>query len=172
MDNLLFRAMEQKEFDKHINDYLEEYIENLLHYEKEFTETMKIDPRKFAEKQFRESLPEGINSPNNFFWVIVNKERLETIGFFWFNIILERHLCVISELKLFDTHDEISKLIQIFNFIEKYLKQTHPEIDNLYLHVFKHQISKQELYESCGFNLFYESFEGVNLIKNIAQVPQ
>jgi hypothetical protein len=78
-------------------------------------------------------------------------------------LVPTKNLCVISLLSLPDAENRE----QTLDFIEKYVKKTHPEINLLYLHVFKHKNSMKEFYENSGFQIFYESFEGFNLIKAI-----
>ena len=167
MDDLLFRPMESREFNKYMDNYIEEYIANISIYKEEFTKQIGLEPREFAEKQFKESLPEGINTPLNFFWMAINKTNGQEIGFFWFSIIPEKSLTVLSRIHLHDEFRGFGYESKILQFWQDYITTTHPKIKILYLHMFKHE-SKQ-IYEDFGFSVFYESFEGNNLIKEIDQ---
>jgi hypothetical protein len=167
LGKLIYRPMEEHEFETYMKPYLEDYIKNISQYEKEFTKQIGMEPREFAEKQFNDNLPQGLKSPNNFFWIIINQEKAKEIGYFWFTTVSEKSLCVISEMKIYENSQDHDYGMQTLDFIEKYVNKTHPEINQLYLHVFKHKNSLKEFYEKYGFQVFYESFEGFNLIKSI-----
>ena len=161
--------MESNEYDKYMGTYLEEYIADISKYEEEFTKTIGLSPREFSEKQFKENLPEGINTPNNFFWITVNKSNGHEIGYFWFSIVPDRGLSVLSQLHIHEKFRGLGYKSDILHFWEDYVLKTHPEISMLYLHVFKHLPEAKKVYEEYGFTVFFESFEGDNLIKNINQ---
>ena len=167
MDKLLFRPMENEEFDKYKEIYLEEYIADISKYEEEFTKQIGLKPREFALKQFKESLPDGMNTAYNFFWMVVNETNGQEIGFFWFSIVPDKMLSVLSQIHLHENHRALVYENKILHFWEDYISTAYPEIDILYLHVFKHKSKK--IYEEFGFSLFYESFEGDNLIKKLNQ---
>ncbi len=167
MGNLIYRPMEEQEFERYMPSYLEEYIKDLSEYKDEFIKQMENDPREFAERQFKESLPQGLKSPNNFFWIIIDKKNAETVGFFWFTVISDRNLSLLSHLKVFDKYRNMGYGSEALEFWEKYVRETHPEVHRLYLHVFKHNYAAQNFCEKNGFLLFYESFEGNNLIKEL-----
>lgn len=168
MRKLLYRPMEEQDFETYMKPYLEQYIKDISEYEEEFVKQIGLEPREFGEKQFNESLPQGLKSPGNYFWIIVNQENAEEIGYFWFSVIPEKSLCVISQMKIHENYQNFQEYgTQALNFIEKYIQKTHPEINQLYLHVFKHNTPLKEFYETYGFQVFFESFEGFNLIKSI-----
>jgi ribosomal protein S18 acetylase RimI-like enzyme len=169
MGKFIYRPMDEQEFEKYLKPYLEDYINDISQYQEEFVEQVGMEPREFAEKQFNESLPHGLKSPGNYFWIIVNQENAEEIGYFWFSLIPEKNLCVISTIKIHDKYQNFQEYgTKILDFIEKYVKKIHPEINQLYLHVFRHKSPMKEFYESYGFQVFFESFEGFNLIKLIS----
>jgi ribosomal protein S18 acetylase RimI-like enzyme len=159
--------MENEEFEKYKEIYLEEYIADISKYEEEFTKQIGIKPREFAEKQFKDSLPDGMNTPHNFFWMAVKETNGQEIGFFWFSIVPDKMLSVLSRIHIHENHRGLEYETKILHFWEDYLSNTYPEITILYLHVFKHK--SKHLYEEFGFTLYYESFEGDNLIKKIKQ---
>ncbi len=97
----------------------------------------------------------------------VNKENGEEIGYFWFTVIPDKRLCLLSQIRVFEQFHGLGYGSEILHFWEKYVAETHPEIDQLYLHVFKHNPRAKKLYEKFGFTVFYDSFEGCNLIKPI-----
>ncbi len=167
MEKLLFRPMDSAEFDTNMNIYLEEYIADISKYEEEFKKTIGFHPREFSEKQFKDNLPEGINTPNNFFWIGVHKSNGHEIGYFWFSIVPDKRLSVLSQMHIHEKFRGLGYKSEILYFWEDYVKTTHPEIDYLYLHLFKHYPETKKLYEEFGFSTFFESFEGDNLIKYI-----
>ena len=114
-------------------------------------------------------MPEGINTDNNFFWIAINKSNGQEIGYFWFSIVPDKALSVLSQLHVHDEFHGLGYKTEILHFWEDYVAKTHPEINMLYLHVFKQYPETKKLCEEYGFSLFHESFEGDNLIKNLKQ---
>jgi len=164
---LQYRPMTESEYERDIKGSLEDYIKDISVYEEEFQKQMQKSPREFAEQQFNDSLPSGVNSPDNYFWIMIDTETNEEVGFLWFTVIPDRNLCLLSYIKVLEDRRGKGYGTEMLHYLEFYVAKNHPKIDKLYLHVFKHNPRAKKLYETQGFKIFYESFEGDNLIKEI-----
>jgi len=165
-ENMLkFRPMNSLEFKNHIQNDLEDYIRDISLYENEFIKQTGKSPKEFAETQFKEMLPKGVESSNNFFWIVLNSDTNEEIGYIWFTLKPQMKYCLLTQIKVYELYRRKGFGTEILHYWENHVKQTYPEIKGLYLHVFKHNPNAKRLYEENGFKILNESFEGWTMSK-------
>ena len=77
------QKMVVEEFESIMEKSLLKFISDLEVYQEEFEEKLSTSPKKFAEKQWSQMLPDGINTENNYFWIIKKFDSGEPIGHLW-----------------------------------------------------------------------------------------
>ncbi|MBN2156866.1 MAG: GNAT family N-acetyltransferase [Candidatus Lokiarchaeota archaeon] len=164
---LKYRPMMAEEFTLLIEKKaLEGYITDIEVYKNEFIKQSRgKTPREFAEEQFKQILPLGVSTPNNYFWFAINEKTNEEIGYIWFTIMPEKKLSLLSYILVYKQFQGQGFGTEMLTYWEHYVKRSYPELDGVYLHVFKHNPRAKQLYERIGFSLLHESFEGWNMIK-------
>jgi len=142
------------------------YIKDIEVYKEEFMKYFKgVTPREFAEKQFKESMTAGVNSPNHTFWIIIKEDNNEEVGHLWFTIIKEKKVCLISDIFVYKQWRDQGIGTSTIHHLEKHIENSYPELDGLYLSVFNHNHKAKKLYERIGFKTTQESFGAINMIK-------
>ena len=162
---LKYRRMKREEFETIIEkDVLESYIEDLEIYLEEFLKTSKgLTPREYAVRQFKELLPSGVESPNNFLWIALNEESDEKIGFIWFTNMIPQKINFLSYIEVDEQFRGRGFGTEMIQKWEHHIQETYPEIAALFLHVFIHNPKAKKLYERLGFKIHDESYDGWNM---------
>jgi ribosomal protein S18 acetylase RimI-like enzyme len=157
--------MTNSEFDTIIaGTSLEDYIRDIELYKEEFVKfSGGISPRDFALKQFKEILPSGINSPNNTFWIVIDKDTDEEIGYIWFTIRDE--MCLLSYIEVYEKWRRKGYGTQILRYWENYVKSNLKNVIGLYLSVFKHNPNAKKLYDQMNFQVKNENFGSWSMVK-------
>ncbi len=164
---LNYRPMTKKEYEKLIEqESLERYIGDIEVYTEEFDKYFKgTTPREFAEKQFKDSLPLGVESPNHTFWIAIKEDTNEEVGYLWFTIMPEKNVCLISDIVVYESWRDHGFGTKMLHYLENHIKKSYTELSGLYLSVFNHNVKARKLYERVGFKLTQESFGTANMIK-------
>lgn len=158
--------MTVEEFDSIMEKTLLRYISDLETYREEIKKNMGVLPKEFAEKQWSQILPDGLNTKNNYFWTIRKSDSDEIIGQLWFFQRPEKDQTFIVDIFLKKEYRGAGYGTFVLKFVEKFAK-----IERLSkvieLHVFKHNPRAVKLYERIGFKQIAEDYTGFRMLKKI-----
>jgi len=160
------QKMTVEEFESIMEKSFLEYISDLEVYREEFEENFDASPKMFAEKQWAQMLPNGINTENNYFWIIKKLDSVEPIGHLWLVKYPEKKVTFISDIFLRKEYRGAGYGTFVIKFVEKIAKVDHLS-KVIWLHVFKHNPRAVKLYERIGFENIDEDFTGYRMIKKI-----
>lgn len=155
-----------EEFESIMEKSLFEYISELEVYREEFEKKYGASPKKIAEKQWSQMLPDGINTENNYFWIIKKLDSEEPIGHLWLLKYPEKRVTFISNIFLKKEYRGVGYGTYVLKLVEKIAKMDHLS-KTIELHVFKHNPRALKFYERIGFENFEEDFTGNTMIKKI-----
>jgi len=160
------QKMAVEEFESIMEKRLLKYISDLEVYREEFEEKLSASPKKFAEKQWSQMLPDGINTENNYFWIIKKLDSVEPIGHLWLLKHPEKKNTFIADIFLKKEYRGAGYGTFVLKFVEKIAKMDHLS-KAIELHVFKHNPRAVKFYERIGFKNIEEDFTGYRMIKKI-----
>lgn len=158
------RPMINEEYDKIMKNDLEEYIKDISVYKDQFTKEMGLDPRKYAEKQFKELLPKGIESENNYFFIVSDQETKIDVGYMWIMNDLEKGIVFLAQIRVYDEFQGKSYGTQLLKELDKIAKEKH-NAKAITLHVFQHNPKAKRLYEKLGYQVKNETPAGHQMFK-------
>ncbi|MCM2324537.1 MAG: GNAT family N-acetyltransferase [Oligoflexia bacterium] len=139
--------MSQSEYERYLERGIPEYARELaVSLKVPFETALPV-----AQSQFREMLPEGMNTKDHFFYAIVDPETDRPVGDLWF--------CVREKLgtrSLFIADFFIEEAVRgkgIGKAALRWLegKARELNIPSIGLHVFGHNAGARQLYESLGY---------------------
>ena len=160
------QKMVVEKFESIMEKRLLEYISDLEVYQEEFKEKFDASPKKFAERQWSQMLPDGINTENNYFWIIKKLDSVEPIGNLWLLKYPKKKETFIADIFLKKEYRGAGYGTFVLKFVEKIAKMDH-FTKAIELHVFKHNPRAVKLYERIGFENIEEDFTGYTMIKKI-----
>lgn len=160
------QKMAVEEFESIMEKRFLKYISDLEVYREEFEEKFDASPKKFAERQWSQMLPDGINTENNYFWIIKKLDSVEPIGNLWLVKHPEKKNTFIADIFLKKEYRGAGYGTFILKLVEKIAKMAHLS-KAIELHVFKHNPRAVKLYERIGFENIEEDFTGFRMIKKI-----
>ena len=160
------QKMPVEEFESIMEKSLLRFISDLEVYREEFEEKFDASPKKFAERQWSQMLPDGINTENNYFWIIKKLDSVEPIGYLWLLKYPEKKETFIADIFLKKEYRGAGYGTFVLKFVEKIAKMDHLS-KAIGLHVFKHNHRAVKLYERIGFENIEEDFTGYTMIKKI-----
>jgi len=160
------QKMTVEEFESIMEKSLLEFISDLEVYREEFEEKFDTSPKMFAESKWSQMLPDGINTENNYFWIIKKLDSMEPIGHLWLLEYPEKKVTFIADIFLKKEYRGAGYGTFVLKYVEKIAKMDHLS-KAIELHVFKHNPRALKLYERIGFENFKEDFTGNTMIKKI-----
>ncbi|MBA7521512.1 hypothetical protein ES705_13619 [subsurface metagenome] len=161
------QKMAVEEFESIMEKSLLKFISDLEVYQEEFEEKLSTSPKKFAEKQWSQMLPDGINTENNYFWIIKKFDSVEPIGHLWLlKQPKKKKNTFIADIFLKKEYRNAGYGTSVLKFVEKIAKMDHLS-KAIELHVFKHNPRAVKFYERIGFENIEEDFTGYRMIKKI-----
>lgn len=160
------QKMAFEEFESIMEKSLLEYISDLEVYREEFEVKFDASPKMFAESQWSQMLPDGINTENNYFWTIKKLDSEEPIGHLWLWKYPEKEETFIADIFLKKEYRGAGYGTFVLKFVEKIAKMDHLS-KAIGLHVFKHNPRAVKFYERIGFEVIEEDFTGNTMIKKI-----
>ena len=160
------QKMAVEEFESIMKKSFKKYISDLDVYREEFEKNFDFSPKKFAEKQWSQMLPNGINTENNYFWIIKKFDSVEFIGHLWLLKHPEKKKTFIADIFLKKEYRGAGYGTFVLKFVEKIAKIDHLS-KAIELHVFKHNPKAMKLYERIGFENIEKDFTGYTMIKKI-----
>lgn len=160
------QKMAVEEFESIMEKSLLKFISDLEVYQEEFEEKLSVSPKKFAERKWSQMLPDGINTENNYFWIIKKFDSVEPIGHLWLSKQPKKKNTFIADIFLKKEYRGAGYGTSVLKFVEKIAKMDHLS-KAIELHVFKHNPRAVKFYERIGFENIEEDFTGYRMIKKI-----
>ena len=159
MGDISFRNMTDVEYEKFVETSVLDYSQNLI----KSGECSEENGFECAENQFKELLPQGKYTEDNFFCVVVNDEN-ENVGVIWYR----KHTEGIAFITDFLIYKQFRK--------KGYGRATLLLLDSeakakgynkILLHVFKFNETAFSLYSSLGYKVVEEKSDGLYMVKEI-----
>ena len=120
-----------------------------------------------AHAEFEKMVPQGLATPDNYFFEIMSNEEGDSAGFIWFTVkeeleIRSAWLCYIEIKAEFRRQGYAKKAFQELEVFVAALG-----VSSIGLHVFSHNLSAQAFYKQIGFVV-----PGINMVKQLGQHQQ
>lgn len=127
---------------------------SIVEYAQEHIRTGRWSPEEGmqkAEQQYRELLPEGLSSPNNYLFTIQKRITGEKVGILWFAIQKRggKSSAFVYDVWIEEQFRRRSYGEQAFLALEEQVRALG--IDTIGLHVFGHNHAARALYEKLGY---------------------
>jgi ribosomal protein S18 acetylase RimI-like enzyme len=117
-----------------------------------------------SERDFEESLPEGLATPDNHLFEILADEGGPTVGYLWF-VVVEKHglrSAFIDDLEVLPEYRRQGHAEAAFKAMEPIVRRLG--LTRVDLHVFAHNEAAQALYRKLGY-----AVTGMNMRKDVGQ---
>jgi ribosomal protein S18 acetylase RimI-like enzyme len=110
------------------------------------------DARQLAEKAFESLLPEGLSSPNQYLYALVDETRDRHIGFLWYGLRDgEREpFAALYEIVIFEAYRRQGYGSESLRALEKRVRESG--VSKIVLHVFGHNEPARALYRKLGYD--------------------
>ena len=115
-----------------------------------------------SRDDFSKSLPEGLNTPDNYLFEIKSDEKGPTVGFIWFAVV-ERHglkSAFVYDVEVKPEFRRQGHARAAFEALEPLV--TELGLSSIGLHVFAHNPGAQALYDELGYKV-----TSINMLKNL-----
>lgn len=155
---ILLREMSQNAFceyeDKAIRSYANENIESGRWIKKGAVEQSRA--------VFKELLPDGLNTKDNYLFEIILKSKDCVVGILWLSVEdkYAGKSAFIYDIEIYEDYRRKGYAKQSLKAIESYSKDL--SINKIGLHVFNHNKSAASLYEAMGYDVVSS-----NMVKTI-----
>jgi ribosomal protein S18 acetylase RimI-like enzyme len=134
--------------------YLRYLDESIAYYANDLV-LGKIATEEGASEKLRSDLsrllPQGLDTPNNFFFEVQDENTNQVVGYFWYTIQtkLGNRLAFISDIWIKPEFQRQGYATNVFGMFEDRMKEL--EIVDVGLHVFGHNKKARALYEKLGY---------------------
>jgi len=152
-----FIKFDKLQFEKFKNFSIHEYAKDFIK-SNNYTEEMAL---KRAEEDMYNIIPQGLDTPNNYFFSILNENK-EDVGYIWY--MLEGN----KDAFLCDLY--IKEEFRRKGYAEQTLERMEYEVKQfgckaIILNVFDFNIAARGLYEKCGYKLGVIVEEGCRYLR-------
>ena len=149
--------------EQEFTDYLEFLIAD---YSKDYAQIKEVsieEARSQTELQIEVLLPNGYVTPDVFICFVQNDDQ--NIGHIWYIHEKRKQYAFLADIEIFPDHRNKG-------FGTLALEKLEKEVDSLgfkaiILHVFKHNLPAQRLYEKLGYSVIQEIDTGFNMVKRL-----
>jgi ribosomal protein S18 acetylase RimI-like enzyme len=109
------------------------------------------DARRLAEKAFESFLPEGLSSPNQYLYALVDETLDRPIGFLWYGLRdgEGEPFAALYEFVIFEAYRRQGYGSESLRALEKQVKKSG--VSKIVLHVFGHNGPARALYRKLGY---------------------
>ena len=156
---VILENMVRKEFQCYLDQVLEEYSKDLAI-------TFNINQAeaiKKAREDIASNLPEGFDTPDQFFCFIKRQSTLEEIGTIWYGHRPENAYSFLADIQIHGEYRGRGYGTKALALLEKTVVETGLRI--IMLHVFKHNQKAKKLYEKLGYEVIQETDKVFNMVK-------
>lgn len=104
-----------------------------------------------SEQEFSRYLPQGLDTPENFLYSIVDSETGERVGVIWYAVRGDGQMrsAFILDLLIFEKFRRKGYATQALAHLEAVVRDQ--SFDSIVLHVFAHNNAARELYKKAGY---------------------
>ena len=157
--NIIFREMNDDEFDKFAEWDILDYSKDLIKAGLSSEENALED----AKKSFNELLPQGKCTKDNYIYVVVNSDN-EGVGFIWYQKYKE-DIAFICDFLILEKFRKQGYGKQTLFLLEKEAKEKG--LNQVLLNVFRYNKPAFSLYKSLEYKIRDEENENISMLKNI-----
>jgi ribosomal protein S18 acetylase RimI-like enzyme len=157
--NMRFRQMSDNEFDKYFEWIISDYSQNSIK-SGECNEENAFD---YAKKQINDGIPQGKDTANNFFYVMINSQN-EDVGHIWYAKCSESD-AFICDFLILEKFREKGYGKQTLLLLENEVKEK--KLNKIGLNVFKFNESAFSLYKCLGYKIFKQDSGSMYMVKDI-----
>ncbi len=120
------------------------------------------DAHARSEESFRDSLPQGLQTPNQYLFEITDIEGGSCVGYLWFAVVEKNNLrsAFVYDLEIKEEHRRQGYAEAAFREMEKQVRELG--LQSIGLHVFAYNKGAQALYEKLGYQV-----SGLNMLKHL-----
>jgi GNAT superfamily N-acetyltransferase len=106
---------------------------------------------ELIKKQRDQFLPDGLATPNHFFFTIEDKDSATKVGGLWYTVVERdgKRQFFVMDIQVYDDYRRRGYGTQAFRMMEE--KARKVGITTISLHVFKHNRSARAMYEKLGY---------------------
>ena len=117
-----------------------------------------------SREDFAESLPQGLATPDNYFFEVRSETTETVVGILWFAVVLKNGIrsAFVYDVEIKPQHRRQGHARAAFAALEKEVKSLG--ISSIGLHVFGHNAGAQALYNSLGYGI-----TGFNMLKRLGE---
>ncbi len=114
-------------------------------------EWMAQEADEEMNKLMAQFLPQGLQTPNHFFWTLETTDSHEKVGGLWYTIIDQggKKMFYVMDIQIYPQYRRQGYGEQAFLQMETQALEVG--IDTIALHVFKHNVKARALYEKLGY---------------------
>lgn len=141
------RTMLESEYESYLSVAIKDYAKDKI----AAGTWGKNDALRLAEESFQRLLPEGINTPKEFLYAIVDEEIDGNIGFLWLHLNKSKELSkfFIYDFIIFESFRNSGYGTKTLACLDEIAKEM--SVSQIDLHVFAHNKGAIHLYEKVGF---------------------
>jgi len=158
--------MTPKEFDQIMRESLEIHLDDLYNYKEFIESTQNLTRKKIREKMWNQILPQGQETPNNYFWILHDANTNKKVGYLWLFTKPENKILFIGQIFVDEEFRGRGYGTKCLGLVEKMGKNKFAS-NSLELHVFKHNPKARKLYIRFGFKDKNEDTTGFTMVKKI-----
>lgn len=109
------------------------------------------DARQLAEQAFESLLPEGLSSPNQYLYALVDETLDRQVGFLWYGLRDgdKDRFVALYEIVIFEPYRRQGYGTGSLRALEQQVKESG--VRNIVLHVFGHNEAARALYKKLGY---------------------
>jgi ribosomal protein S18 acetylase RimI-like enzyme len=117
-----------------------------------------------SSEDFAESLPQGLDTPNNYLYEIQSNEHSEAVGILWFAVIVKNGIksAFIYDVEIKPEYRRQGHGRAAFAALEPLVLDLG--LSSIGLHVFGHNPSAKALYDSMGYGV-----TGISMLKRLGK---
>lgn len=142
-----FETMTEEEFEVFLPISMKDQIDG--HIESGFWKAEEAEAN--MQKLREQNIPQGLHTPNHFFYTLYTAESDEKIGWFWY-VLAERggdRFFFVMDIQILPEFRRKGYADMAFSKMEEHAASLG--IKKIALHVFKHNTGARKLYEKLGY---------------------
>lgn len=104
-----------------------------------------------ATQEIQQILPQGLHSPDNYLYMIVEEQSNQRVGILWFalNTRASKQQAFVYDIAIYEQFRRHGYATQAFRLLEEQARELGAT--SIGLHVFGHNVAARELYEKLGY---------------------
>ena len=129
--------------EQSIKDYAQDHVRNGRWSEEEALQQ--------SRQEFQKYLPQGVQTPDNYLYMIVEEQTEQRVGILWFAMHTRagKRQAFIYDVVIFEQFRRRGYATQAFHLLEERARELGAT--SIGLHVFGHNVAAREMYEKLGY---------------------